>query len=193
MATKKVGTLVKEARTAADLTQEQLARKVTGANADDISELERGKVDFTQAQLKQIAKACGVTQASLLDAPKNLKASSAKKASTSTSKKSSSSTTKKSSSGSSTKKSSSSSKKSTSSSSSKTSMKVSASEKKLVELYREASSDTKKFVTAILKGEYPQTGPLFMPIGDANDDGRFDAGDILGSIVASALDALGKR
>ena len=189
MATKKVGTLVKEARTAADLTQEQLARKVTGANADDVSELERGKVDFTQAQLKQIAKACGVTQKSLLDAPKNLKAGTSK-SSGSSSKKTGSSSTKKSSS--STKKASTAKKSSSSSSSSKTSMKVSAGEKKLVELYREANSDTKKFVTSILKGQYPETGPLFMPVGDAGDDG-FGPDDILAGIVESALAALTKR
>ena len=70
MATKKVGTLIKEARMNADLTQEQLARKVTGASASDISLAERGKIELTQAQLKQIAKATGVTQASLLNAAK---------------------------------------------------------------------------------------------------------------------------
>ena len=70
MAAKKVGTLIKEARTEAGLTQEQLARKISGLSAADISEAERGKKDLTQEQLKKIAKATGVTQASLLNAAK---------------------------------------------------------------------------------------------------------------------------
>lgn len=70
MAAKKVGTLIKEARVNADLTQEQLARKISGLSASDISQAERGLKDLTQDQLKKIAKATGVTQASLLNAAK---------------------------------------------------------------------------------------------------------------------------
>ena len=70
MAAKKVGTLIKEARVNAGFTQEQLARKISGLSAADISEAERGKKDLTQDQLKKIAKATGVTQASLLNAAK---------------------------------------------------------------------------------------------------------------------------
>ncbi len=131
MAVKKVGTLIKEARTAADMTQEQLARKISGLSASDISQAERGQKDLTQTQLKQIAKATGVTQASLLNAAKGTaekKTSSAKKTTTA--------------------------KKTTSSSAAKTaSMKVTATEKKLLELYRAADADTKKDVLKILKGE----------------------------------------
>ena len=76
MAAKKVGALIKEARTEAGLTQEQLARKISGLSATDISEAERGLKDLTQDQLKKIAKATGVTQSSLLNAPKNTKSSS---------------------------------------------------------------------------------------------------------------------
>ena len=78
MAAKKVGTLIKEARTEAGLTQEQLARKISGLSAADISEAERGKKDLTQEQLKKIAKATGITQSSLLDAPKNTKSTASK-------------------------------------------------------------------------------------------------------------------
>ncbi len=67
---KKVGTLIKEARTKAGLTQEQLARKVRGLSASDVSKAERGEKELTQEQLKAIAKATGVTQKSLLDAAK---------------------------------------------------------------------------------------------------------------------------
>ena len=115
MASKKLGNLIKEARTEAGFTQEQLARKIAGLSATDISEAERGLKDLTQEQLKKIAKATGVTQASLLDAAKGTR-------------KTSSSTT------------------------SKTSMKVTATEKRLVELYREADSDTKKSVLSLLRG-----------------------------------------
>ena len=116
MASKKLGNLIKEARTEAGFTQEQLARKIAGLSATDISEAERGLKDLTQEQLKKIAKATGVTQASLLDAAKGTR-------------KTSSSTT------------------------SKTSMKVTATEKRLVELYREADSDTKKSVLSLLRGK----------------------------------------
>ena len=70
MASKKVGTLIKEARTEAGLTQEQLARKIAGLSASDISAAERHQINLTQEQLKAIAKATGVTQASLLNAAK---------------------------------------------------------------------------------------------------------------------------
>ncbi len=70
MATKKIGTLIKEARTEAGLTQEQLARKISGLSASDISAAERHQKNLTQEQLKAIAKITGVTQASLLNAAK---------------------------------------------------------------------------------------------------------------------------
>ena len=116
MDAKKVGTLIKEARTNAGLTQEQLARRISGLSASDISMAERGKKELTQAQLKQIAKITGVTQASLLNAAKG-----------STAKKTSSAGTK--------------------------TMKVTATEKKLVELYRKADTDTKKAALNMLKGD----------------------------------------
>ena len=80
MASKKVGTLIKEARTEAGLTQEQLARRISGLSAADISAAERHQKNLTQDQLKQIAKITGVTQASLLNASKG---SSTKKTSSS--------------------------------------------------------------------------------------------------------------
>ena len=43
MARKKVGELIKEARTGAGMTQEQLARKVKGISAQDISKAELRK------------------------------------------------------------------------------------------------------------------------------------------------------
>ena len=78
MASKKVGTLIKEARTEAGLTQEQLARRISGLSAGDISLAERHEKDLTQDQLRQIAKITGVTQTSLLEAARG---STAKKTS----------------------------------------------------------------------------------------------------------------
>ena len=127
MAAKKVGALIKEARTNADLTQEQLARKISGLSAADISMAERGKKDLTQAQLKEIAKITGVTQASLLNAAKGT--SAAKKTTTSKSSSSNTSTAK------------------------TTSVQLTATEKKLVDLYRAADADTRKAALKVLKGE----------------------------------------
>ena len=115
MAAKKVGTLIKEARTEAGLTQEQLARRIAGLSATDISLAERHQKDLTQDQLKQIAKITGVTQASLLNAAKG---SSAKKTT-----------------------------------GTKSSMQVTAAERRLVELYRKASTDERKDALKALKGE----------------------------------------
>lgn len=114
MASKKLGNLIKEARTEAGLTQEQLARRIAGLSASDISQAERGLKDLTQEQLKRIAKETGVTQASLLEAAKG-----SKKTSTAA----------------------------------KSSMRVTATEKRLVELYREADSKTKKAALKLLRGE----------------------------------------
>ena len=85
MAAKKVGELIKEARTKAGLSQEALAKQIDGVSATDIGKAERGEKELTQAALKAIAKATGVTQKSLLEAPKGgaaaKKTESAKKAS----------------------------------------------------------------------------------------------------------------
>ena len=115
MASKKVGTLIKEARTEAGLTQEQLARRISGLSANDISLAERHQKNLTQDQLRQIAKITGVTQSSLLNAAKG---SSSKKAS-----------------------------------GSKSSMQVTAAERKLVELYRAADTETRKDALKVLKGQ----------------------------------------
>ena len=144
MASKKLGDLIKEARMSADVTQEQLAKKIAGLSASDISMAERGKKDLTQEQLKRIAKATGVTQASLLNAAKGSsgKSSTAKKSS---------------------------------STAGTTSMKLTATEKKLVELYRKADSETKKEALNVLKGE----------------DGSMD--DVLETIMDSVQNMLGKK
>jgi len=120
---KKVGNLIKKARTDAGMTQEQLARKVKGVSAQDISNAERGNIELTNQNLKDIAKATGVTQASLLNAT------------------SSSRTSKKTNAGTSTR-----------TSITRSSMNVSATERKLINYYRQADSSAKKRAMSILKG-----------------------------------------
>ena len=144
MAAKKLADLLKEARTNAKLSQTALAEQVDGMTAAQIGKAERGELVPTQAQLRQIAKATGVTQSSLIEASKTATA----KKTTSTTAKTTSSAAKKTTS-------SSSSKKTTTSSSKKTSdeLKLTATEKTLVELYRKADSDTKKAAVKLLKGE----------------------------------------
>ena len=128
-AKKKVGDLIKEARTSAGLTQTALAGKIKGLTASDISKAERGEKELTKEQLKSIAKITGVTQKSLLEAPSG---ASGKTASTSTA-----STT-------------SAAKKKTAAST--TSVKLTATEKKLVEAYRAADTKTRKNAMSVLKG-----------------------------------------
>lgn len=154
----KVGPLIKEARTNAGLTQEQLAKKVDNVTANDISKAERGEKELTQTALKQIAKATGVTQSSLIEAAK---ASTYKTSSSSSSKKTTSSSKKK----------------------SDDDFKLTATEKKLVELYRDADSDTKKKVTAILKGEATGVDGILGSILDNLD----------GVDLSSITDLLGKK
>ena len=156
MAAKKVGTVIREAREKAGISQDTLARRVTGVSAAELKRVEAGEADFTQAQLKAIAKALGVTQMSLLNAPKNVSAAkkttttAAKKTTTTTAKKTSSTTTAK-------KTSSTAAAKKTATpktpANANSTMKVTTTERKLIEYYRTASSDAKKAATKILKGE----------------------------------------
>ena len=166
---KKVGELIKEARTAAKLTQAQLAEQVTGVTAADIGKAERGEKELTQAALKQIAKATGVTQASLLNAAAGKAAASAgKTASTGKTASAGKTAAKKPAAG----KTASTAKKPAAT---KSSMQLTAAEKKLVELYRKADADTKKEVMKLLKGT-----------GD-------DAGELLTSLLSNAMSMFGKR
>ena len=155
----KVGPLIKEARTNAGLSQEALAKKISGISAADIGKAERGEKELTQAVLKEIAKLTGVTQKSLIDAAK-ASTYSAKKTTGTTTKKTTSAAKKTSSSGTAAK---------------KISMQLTAAEKKLVELYREADSEKRKNAVAVLKGEQPE------------------GADLLSTLLGSAVEMLGKK
>lgn len=161
----KVGALIREARTGAGLTQEQLAKKVDGVTASDISKAERGEKELTQTQLKLIAKATGVTQASLLNAAKS--GTTAKKPATTakkpaaTAKKPAASTAKK------------------PAAKKEEEIKLTAAEKKLLELYRAADKNTKDAALKVLKGEKQD---LLSLLG---------GGDLLGSVTEML--GLGKK
>ena len=151
-----VGPLIKEARGKAKLSQEALAGQIEGLSASDLGKAERGEKELSQSVLKQIAKLTGVTQSSLINAAKESSYGPAKKTSTTTAKKTSTTAAKK-------------------PAAKKDDFELTAAEKKLVELYRAADSDTKKKAVAVLKGE------------------QSDTGDILTSLIGTALDMFGKK
>ena len=161
---KKLGKLVKDARAAKDLSQAALAEIVDGLSAGDVGKIERGEKEPEVAVLKAMAKPLGLTQTALFEAASaatkkaaGYESSAAKTASktsgkTSSAKASSKTAAKK-------------------TSSSKTSadadLKLTATEKKLVQLYRKADSSTKKAAMGLLSGS---TSPL----------------DLVGSLLAAS-------
>ena len=62
----KTGDSIRAARTGAKMTQAALAQE-TGLSPGDISKAERGELELPQKALRAIAKATGVTQASLVN------------------------------------------------------------------------------------------------------------------------------
>ena len=168
---KKVGTLIKEARTDAGMSQEQLARKIKGLSAAELGKAERGETELTQALLKEIAKATGVTQSSLLNAVK----ASAPAKKTETAKKAAS--PKK------------------TSTAKKAETELTAAEKKLLEAYREASADAKKNALKILKGEDLELPEILKMLKlDSKLDGIGSGDGILGGIKEGLLGGLmGKK
>ncbi len=158
-----VGPLIKEARGKAKLSQEGLAAQIEGLSASDLGKAERGEKELSQSVLRQIAKITGVTQSSLINAakestygPAKKAAPAAKKTPAASAKKTSASAAKK-------------------PAAKKDDFELTAAEKKLVELYRAADTDTKKKAVAVLKGE------------------QSDTGDILTSLIGTAIDMFGKK
>ena len=156
MAQKKVGELIKEARAKKGLSQEKLAGMIDGLSASELSKAERGEKDLTAEELKAIAKICGVTQKSLLEAAG---LTSAKKPASSSAKPASATAAKK------------------TSSSASAGEKLTAAEKKFLELYRAASSSLRKDAEAVLKGTKK-----------VQDDSGAD--DLVGSLIGGAIEAL---
>lgn len=174
-----VGPLIKEARSKAKLSQEALASQIDGLSSSDLGKAERGEKELSQSVLRQIAKLTGVTQSSLINAAKEStygtaakktsSAAAAKKTTAATTAKKTSTTAKTTT----TAKKTSTTKKT--SSASKNAIELTAAEKKLIELYRAADSETKKKAVAVLKGESSEMG------------------DILTSLLGGAMDMFGKK
>ena len=160
---KKVGKLIKAARTGADMTQEQLARRISGLSANDISLAERGEKDLTQAQLKKIATITGVTQASLINAAKEENSTKT----SSTTKKTTTKTTAK------------------TPANANSTMKVTSIERKLVEAYRMADADTKKRAMNLLKGKEEGLLENILGSSDIGDVVENVLGDVLGGILGN--------
>lgn len=161
MAQKKVGELIKEARAKKGLSQEKLAGMVDGLSASELSKAERGEKDLTAAELKAIAKICGVTQKSLLEAAGLVtpaKPAAKKPAATTAKKPAITAAAKK-------------------PASTDGSVKLTAAEKKFLELYRAASSSLRKDAEAVLKGAKKVQADS-------------DTGDLVGSLLGGALEAL---
>ena len=155
----KVGTLIKEARTNAGLTQEKLAKKVGGGvSAADIGKAERGELALSTATLKKIAKATGVTQVSLVNAAKGSdKPTATNNTTTSTP------------------------------SSANTSMRVTATEKKLIEYYRKADNDTKKAATNVLKGKCSDMVPTLISTSSTTTSAQGSVADMITDALGSLL------
>ena len=185
-----VGPLIKEARTKAKLTQEQLASKIDGLTASDVGKAERGEKMLTQDILKQIAKATGVTQKSLLDAAKESggaasaagtsAASSAGKTSGKTSSSGKTSQSGKTTTG---KTSQAGKTSSTGKTTGKASMELTSTERKLVELYRSADSDKKKVVMSLLKGETQTTNEILTSLLDGSKKPDEIVSSLIGNFV----------
>lgn len=176
----KVGKLIKEARQAADLTQEKLAKKVGGGlTAADISKAERGELELPLATLRKIAKATGVTQASLVNAAQGKtaeKKTTTKKATEkkATEKKAEEKKTEK--------------KAKTPASANKT-MKVTATEQKLINAYRLADSATKKAAMNLLQGESNDLVNILLGSAPASSASKSsdNIADMLGDAIGSLL------
>lgn len=138
---KKLGNLIKEARANKGLSQAALAEKVDGITASDVGKIERGEKEPAQDVIKQIAKVLGVTQKSLLDAATG-KTTAAKTSSGKTTAAKTSSAAKKTTA-----------KKPSAAKAAVEALTLSATEKKLVQLYRKADTKTKKAAINLLEGD----------------------------------------
>ena len=143
---KKLGNLIKEARANKGLSQASLAEQVDGITASDVGKIERGEKEPAQDVIKQIAKVLGVTQKSLLDAATGkttaAKTASGKTAAGKTTAAKTSSTAKKTTA-----------KKPSAAKAAVEALTLSATEKKLVQLYRKADTKTKKAAINLLEGD----------------------------------------
>ena len=155
---KKLGDLIKEARAAKGLTQAAVAEQVDGITASDVGKIERGEKEPTQAVLKKMAKVLGVTQKSLLDAVTGTGKTTAKK--TTAAKKTAAKAV--------------------------NALTLTATEKKLVQLYRNADTKTKKAAINLLEGD-SNAIELIGALLSANAKGSGSSGSSSGSSGTSDL------
>ncbi len=203
---KKLGTLIKDARTKKGLSQAELASRIDGLSAAALGKAERGESEPEEAVLRAIAKELGVTQTSLVSAasgkatPKTAaKASAAKSsgktAASKTASKAASKTTSKTAASKSTAKAAS------GKTAAKGSLTLTATEKKLVELYRSADKDTKKAAMNLLSGKDDKLTGLVSALlgegaagllGSTGSGKKDDSGDLLNTLINSAAEMFRK-
>ncbi len=170
-----LATLLKEARAKAGFTQEQLAKKAgSQLTANDVSRAERGLDVPTDTQLKAIAKACGVTQKSLLDAAKTARPKTATAKKTTTAKQTTSAK--------------STAAKKTTSAAKKDSYTLTATEKKLIDAYRSASAENRKLALNLLQGK-PVEENEGLNVGSLLQNGLSSG---LGGVLETLISGLGK-
>ena len=180
---KKLGNLIKEARTAKGLSQAALAEKVDGITASDVGKIERGEKEPAQDVIKQIAKVLGVTQKSLLDAATGkttaAKTTSGKTAAGKTTAAKTSSTAKKTTA-----------KKPSAAKAAVEALTLSATEKKLVQLYRKADTKTKKAAINLLEGDSSMIELIGVLMssgkgsGNSGSSGSSGTSDILNALLS---------
>ena len=158
------------ARAAKGLTQAAVAEQVDGITASDVGKIERGEKEPTQAVLKKMAKVLGVTQKSLLDAVTGTGKTTAAGKTSSTGKTTAKKTT----------------------AAKKTAAKavnaltLTATEKKLVQLYRNADTKTKKAAINLLEGD-SNAIELIGALLSANAKGSGSSGSSSGASGSSDL------
>ena len=168
---KKLGDLIKEARAAKGLTQAAVAEQVDGITASDVGKIERGEKEPTQAVLKKMAKVLGVRQKSLLDAVTGTGKTTAAGKTSSTGKTTAKKTT----------------------AAKKTAAKavnaltLTATEKKLVQLYRKADTGTKKAAINLLEGDSSAVELLGALLASKGSGKTGDSGSGTSDLISSLL------
>ena len=191
MAEKKVGERIKEARSNAKLSQAALAELV-GLSATDIGKAERGEKELSQTALKAIAKATGVTQKSLLEAPKGgtaAAASTAKKNSAAGTGAAAQKTAAAKTSATTAKKTTPAKKTTAAKTAATTAVELTAAEKTMLNAYRKADAETRKAALKLLKGE--QDPDILSTLIQSFAGGS--GGDLGGGLLGTLLGSLGKK
>ena len=175
-----LGEKIREARTGAGLTQEKLAERIEGMSAADLSRAERDLYVPAQSVLREIARATGVTQASLLnlarDAGKSEGKSREKARTSASSGKTGGKTT-----GRTDGKTGGKTTAGTKKTAKETGLTLTAAEKNLVEVWRRSSAEQRKNALKILKGE--DVGSMVDSLGES-------VGKVLGSVLGSSVESL---